>query len=140
MTQNFFTSGNSFAQNKKDMVVAERDNLVAVKTLLYSQVRLVLFEDKVGNLFLSSDSSKPEGTVYYATTPSLLCMFLEDQIDLQTLFNNTPSFFVEISTKEKTDLYSLKNTNIELDCGDKTIKQLMRNCQSKPWEYDSNML
>jgi hypothetical protein len=109
----------------KDMVVAELDNLVAVKTLIRNSLtRLVLLENKDGNLFLSSDSFEPEGTVYYATTPSLLCMFLEDQIDLQTLFNNSPSLFVEISAKGKSFLYSRGNIKIELKCGDKTITGL----------------
>ena len=89
------------------MVVAERDNLIAVKTIISnSLVRLVLFENKEGNIFLSSGTSNPEGTVYYATTPSLFCMFLGNHIDLQTLFNNSPSVFVEISTKNKASLYS----------------------------------
>jgi|SRR5215831_18736173 len=116
------------------MVIAERDNLIAVKTLISnSLVHLVLFENKEGNLFLSSGTSKPEGTVYYATTPSLFCMFLEDQIDLQTLFSNTPSLFVEITTKGKSALYSLKNIEIELRNGDKTIKQLTDESPMEIW-------
>src|SRR3954454_6605053 len=103
------------------MVVAEREDLIPVKVLISNSfIHLELFENKEGNLFLSSSTSKPEGTVYYATTPSLFCMFLENQIDLQTLFNNTPSHFVEISTKEKTALYSLRNIEIELEGGNKT--------------------
>jgi hypothetical protein len=116
------------------MIVAQRDDLVAVKTLINnSSVRLVLFENSDGNLFLSSDSSTPQGTVYYATVPSLLCMFLENQIDLQTLFNNTPSLFVEITTKDKSSLYSRKNIKIELTSGDKTIKGLTTECPIEIW-------
>ena len=116
------------------MVVAERENLVPVKVLMSNSfIHLELFENKEGNLFLSSSTSKPEGTVYYATTPSLFCMFLENQIDLQTLFNNTPSHFVEISTKEKTALYSLRNIEIELESGNKTIKQLTSNSPIEIW-------
>ena len=115
------------------MVVAERDNLIAVKSIISnSLVRVVLFENKEGNLFLSSCTSNPEGTVYYATTPSLFCMFLENQIDLQTLFNNSPSVFVEISTKDKASLYSRSTIQISLKCGDKTIKQL-KNCVNHVW-------
>ena len=116
------------------MVVAERENLVPVKVLMSNSfIHLELFENKEGNLFLSSSTSKPEGTVYYATTPSLFCMFLENQIDLQTLFNNTPSHFVEISTKEKTALYSLRNIEIELESGNKTIKQLTSSSPIEVW-------
>src|SRR5690349_5556226 len=116
------------------MVVAERENLIPVKVLISnSLVHLELFENKEGNLFLSSSNSKPEGTVYYATTPSLFCMFLENQIDLQTLFSNTPSHFVEISTKNKTALYNVRNIEIELRGGDKTIRQLTSNCPIEIW-------
>jgi hypothetical protein len=116
------------------MVVAERDNLIAVKTIIInSLVRLVLFENKEGNLFLSSGTSNPEGTVYYATTPSLFCMFLENQIDLQTLFDNSPSVFVEINTKDEASLYSRSTVQIALKCGDKTIKQLNDTCVNYVW-------
>ena len=110
------------------MLVAERENLIPVKVLISNSfIHLELFENGEGNLFLSSSISKPEGTVYYATTPSLFCMFIENQIDLQTLFNKTPSHFVEISTKDKTALYSLRNIEIELKNGDKTVRQLTSN-------------
>jgi hypothetical protein len=116
------------------MIVAERENLIPVKVLISnSLIHLELFENEEGNLFLSSGSSKPEGTVYYATTPSLFCMFLENQIDLQTLFSYTPSHFVEISTKDKTALYSLRNIEIELKGGGKTIKQLTSNSPIEIW-------
>ncbi len=116
------------------MVVAELDNLIAVKTIISNSIiHLVLFENKEGNLFLSSDTNTPEGTVYYATTPSLFCMFLENQIDLQTLFDNSPSVFVEINTKGKTSLYSRNTFQIALKCGDKTIKQLKDNCANYVW-------
>lgn len=110
------------------MLVAERENLIPVKILISNSfIHLELFENGEGNLFLSSSISKPQGTVYYATTPSLFCMFIKNQIDLQTLFNKTPSHFVEISTKEKTALYSLRNIEIELKNGDKTVRQLTSN-------------
>jgi hypothetical protein len=116
------------------MVVAEREDLIPVKVLISNSfIHLELFENREGNLFLSSSTSKPEGTVYYATTPSLFCMFMENQIGLQTLFNKTPSHFVQISTKDKTALYSLKNIKIELKCGGKTIKQLTRNSPIEKW-------
>src|SRR4051812_26995073 len=97
------------------MLLAEYANLIPVKVLFSNSfVHLELFENRQGNLFISSTSSKPEGMVYYATTPSLFCMFLENKMDLQTLFNKTPSHFVELSTKDKTALCILRNTEIEL--------------------------
>ena len=116
------------------MVVAERANLTAVKTLISnSHLSLVLFENSEGNLFLSSDTDKPGGTVYYATTPSLLCMFFENDIDLQTLFDNTPSHFVEISTEDKSALYSRRNIDVELKGGNKSVRQLKSNCTKGVW-------
>jgi hypothetical protein len=116
------------------MVIAERENLIPVKVLISNSfIHLELFENREGNLFLSSSTARPEGTVYYATTPSLFCLFLENKIDLKTLFSNTPSHFVEISTKDKTALYSIKNTEIELKSGDKTVKQLTSNCPIEIW-------
>jgi len=107
------------------MIVAERENLIPLKILISNPfIHLELFENREGNLFLSSSSSKPEGTVYFATTPALFCRFMENQIAIQTLFNKTPSHFVEISTKDKTALYSVRNIEIELKGGNKTIKQL----------------
>jgi hypothetical protein len=116
------------------MLIAERDNLIAVKTMIYTPaVHLILFENKEGNLFLSSNCKKPEGTVYYATTPSLFCLFLEGQVNLQTLFNNSPSHFVEITTKEKSAVYNRRHTEIEINEGDKTIKQLTDKCPIEIW-------
>ena len=117
------------------MIVAERNNLIPVKVLISnSLVHLVLFENNKGNLFLSSETIKPEGTIYYGTTPSSFCMFLENQIDLQTLFNSTPSLFVEINTKDKTALYSIRNIEIELKNGDKTINQLTDHIPIEVWK------
>jgi hypothetical protein len=116
------------------MIVVERHNLTRVKTLIdNSLVHLVLLENEQGNIFVSSDTTEPEGTIYFATTPSLFCMFLENQIDLQNLFNDTPSHFVEISTKDTSAVYSVRNTDIELKSGDKKIRQLTSNCPIEIW-------
>ncbi len=120
------------------MLVAEHYNLKPVKVLISnSDVHLELFENYQGNLFLSSNTDKPEGVVYYATVPSLFCSFLENSITLQTLFNESPSIFVEVKGKEKTALYSLKDIDITLTCGNKTIKHLTVDCPIEIWECSS---
>jgi hypothetical protein len=107
------------------MKVAELKDLTPVKVLLDNPMnRLELFENNKGNLFISAICSKPEGTIYYATTPSLLVTFLENKMKLQTLLEKSPSFFAEIICNSKRVLYSLKDLTIELKNGDKTIKQL----------------
>jgi len=116
------------------VIVAERNNLIPVKVLINnSKVHLELFESSNGNLFLSSTATKPEGIVYYATTPSLFCAFLENLITLQTMFNAGPSVFVEISSNNKTALYSRNDIDITLKYGEKTIKQLTNNCPIEVW-------
>jgi hypothetical protein len=87
-------------------------------------VHVELLEDDEKNLFLSSTANKPDGVVYYATTSSLLCAFTEGSITLQTLFDQTPSFFTEITSEDKTALYSLNDIDVDLKCGDKTIREL----------------
>ena len=117
------------------MLIAERNNLEPVKVLISdSLVQLELFQDGEGNLFLSSSTKKPAGMVYYATTTSKLCAFLQDSISLQTLFDATPSVFVELTTKEETAFYRLTHIEIELTCGDKTIKQLTGGSPIEIWE------
>jgi len=107
------------------MAVAELKDLNPVKVLLdNSMTRLELFENTKGNLFISAVCSKPEGTIYFETTPSLLCLFLENKINLQTVLEKCSSFFVEIVNKNKSTLYSLKDSTIGLKYGDKTIKEL----------------
>ena len=114
------------------MYIAERNDLSPVKVLISnSLVHIELFENKKGNLFLSSGTDNPGGIVYYATTPSLFCKFLENNITLQELFNRRPSVFIEISSKEKTALYNLNDAGITLKCGNKTIKELADNDLSK---------
>lgn len=116
------------------MVVAEYDNLAPVKVLINnSAVHLELFEGNEGHLFLSSSACKPEGLVYYATTPTLFCKFLEGLITLQTLFNESPSLFVEIKNKGNTILYSRKDIEVQLICGGKTIKELIDHCPIEVW-------
>ena len=114
------------------MYIAERSNLIPVKVLISNSfVHIELFENKKGNLFLSSGTVNPGGIVYYATTPSIFCAFLENNITLQELFNRSPSVFIEISSKEKTALYNLNDAGIVLTCGNKTIKELSDNDPSK---------
>src|SRR3982751_5321577 len=107
------------------MLVSERNTLTPVKVLISnSLIHLELFENVEGSLFLSSPVSKPEGTVYYSVTASLLYMFLGDLVNLQTLLDASSSLFVEISSNGKTTLYSRKDIKAELKCGDKTRGQL----------------
>ncbi len=114
------------------MLIAQRKKLMPVRILVSNSfAHLELFENKSGNLFLSSSTNKPAGTIYYATTPSLFCAFLESLITLQALFNQTPSAFVEISTKQKTALYSFKDADIVIKSGDKTLKQLVEDAPLK---------
>jgi len=110
------------------MLIAERNDLQPIKVLISnSMMQLELFENSEGNLFLSSSTKQPPGVVYFATTLSLFCGFLQNSITLQTLFKATPSVFVELTTKEETALYRLANIDIALSCGDQTIKQLTGN-------------
>ena len=107
------------------MFIAERSSLMPIKVLISNAlVHLELFENKNGNLFLSSVTDNPGGTVYYATMPSVFCSFLEGSISLQALFDQSPSVFIEIETEHKTALYSFKDLDITLICGDKTLKEL----------------
>ena len=116
------------------MVVAERGDLQPIKVLISnSLIQLELFENREGNLFLSCQSNKPEGIVYYAITLPSFCAFLEDSITLQALFNESPSFFVEISNNEKRALYSRSDIDVELIYGHKTMRQLTNNCPIEVW-------
>jgi hypothetical protein len=116
------------------VIVAENNNLVPVKVLVSnSLIHLELFESSNKNLFLSSTVRSPKGTVYYAVTPSLFCAFLENLISLQTMFNASPSVFVEISNDQKTTLYCRNDVDITLTSGDKTIKQLVGHCPIEVW-------
>jgi hypothetical protein len=117
------------------MIAAERNGLTPVRVLISnSLVHLELFENGKGNLFLSSGCINPQGVVYYATTPASFCAFLQDSITLQSLFNDSPSIFVEISNEQKTALYSRNDVEPELKCGDKTIKQLADGSPIEIWE------
>ena len=117
------------------MIVAERENLKLVKQIVTNaEIDLALWEDNKGNMFVSTQSNKPEGVVYFGSTPSLLCQFLESSIVLQTLLDKTPSVFVEVSTNSKKVLYSTRDLQIELKCGDRTINQLAGNCRVEIWQ------
>ena len=116
------------------MLVAERSNLTPVKVLIDNALtRLEVFENREGNIFLSSLTSRPEGLVYYATTPALLRSFIENSITLQMLFDDSPSILGEFSSGDKITLYSLKDMDIELAFGDKTIKQLIDDNTMEAW-------
>ena len=116
------------------METGEPNELKLVRALVSnSLIHLELYENSKGNLFMAAVCNKPEGTVYYATTPLLLCLFLENKIGLQTLLERCPSLFVEIVCGNKKTLYSLKDSKIELKCGDKTIKQLTDNDPIEIW-------
>src|SRR5215204_2598015 len=117
------------------MIVAERENLKPVKILIDTiQIQLTVWEDQKGNIFVSTTSIRPQGIVYFATTPSLLCQFLESRITLQTLLDQTPSFFVEISNESKKVLYSTRDIDIALKCGNKKIKELDGNFPVEIWQ------
>ena len=117
------------------MVIAERENLHPVKLLISNtEIQMALWEDNKGNMFVSSTSARPEGTVYFATTPSLLCQFLESRIILQTLLDKSPCIFVEINNNLKKVLYSTRDIDIELKCGDQTIKTLAGTSPVEIWQ------
>ena len=107
------------------MIAAEINHLTLVKELISnSLVTIKLFEDEEKRLIVSSSANKPQGTVYFSTTHSLLYYFVCSAITLQTLFNLTPSFFVEIRNGDEKSLYSQKDAEIILKFGDKTFRQL----------------
>jgi hypothetical protein len=117
------------------MIIAERENLTQVKVLLHNpDIELVLWEDSKGNMFVSATSAKPEGTVYFGTTPSLLCQFLESCITLQTLLDSSPSVFVEVNNNSYKVLYSRRDRHIELKCGEQTIKALTGSSPVEVWK------
>jgi hypothetical protein len=110
------------------------NELKLVGTLISnSLIHLELYENSEYNLFMAAGCNKPEGTIYFATTPSLVCLFLEDKIKLQDLLERCPSFFVEIVSRNNPTLYSLKDSTIELREGDKTIKQLTSDDPIEIW-------
>lgn len=110
------------------------DELTLVGTLISnSLIHLELYENSKHNLFMAAVCNKPEGTIYFATTTSLLCLFLEDKIKLQELLVRCPSFFVEIVSGNNSTLYSLKDSTIELKEGDKTIRQLTTDDPIEIW-------
>lgn len=107
------------------MLIAERKNLVPIKTLLDTpRVRLELFENKNGNMFLASNTLKPGGTVYYATMPSPFFAFLDNILTLQKLFGTSPSLFMEVSQQGEKTLYCCSDAEIILVLGDKTLSEL----------------
>jgi len=116
------------------METGEPDELKLVRALVNnSLIHLELYENSKGNLFMAAVCNKPEGTIYFATTPSLLCSFLENKIKLEDLLERCPSFFVQIVSRNKPTLYSLKDSTIELKEGDKTIKQLTSDDPIEIW-------
>lgn len=107
------------------MFIAERNNLTPVRLLVANiKVQLELFENKSGQMFLSSHTITPGGIIYYAITPSLLNAFIENTITLQTLFEQSPSVFMEVVSGEKTALYNVNDAVILLVGGNNTLKQL----------------
>jgi hypothetical protein len=116
------------------MIVPVSENLKLVKTLVSdAEMQLKIWEDPPGNMYISSSCSLPNGTVYYDTNPSLLCMFIENRINLQTLFNLGSTFFVEIESDGRSSLYSVRDIEIELKQGHKTFKQLRGQSSFEIW-------
>jgi hypothetical protein len=117
------------------MMAKEQERLLSVKKLIdNTHMHLEIWEDSEKNLFISATSVSPAGTVYFNTTASLLCMFLESRINLQTLFDKGPSFIVDIISDTKTTSYSTRDAEIELGCGDQTIGELLGNLPLEIWK------
>jgi len=107
------------------MKIAERHDLTLVKELFSDDdFQLNLLEDNDKNLFLSCNSSKPQGAVYFGTTVDLLCEFITKKITLQDLFDKSPSLFVQIVGKFKRAIYSRNDTEIILTNGGKLVSQI----------------
>ena len=97
------------------MIVPVRESLKLIKTLVSDvEMQLRIWEDNPGNMYISSTCSVPDGTVYYDTNASLLCMFIENRINLQTLFNLGSTFFEQIEKKGKSLLYNVRDIDIKL--------------------------
>jgi hypothetical protein len=117
------------------MMAKERDGLRSVKKLIdNTDMHLEIWEDSKKSLFISATSAKPVGTIYFSTTASLLCMFLEGRINLQALFDKCPSFIVDIISDTKTASYSTRDIEIELACGEQTIRELLRSLPLEIWK------
>jgi hypothetical protein len=128
----------SFAFKANSMLVAEKKSLNPVRVLINNaKVCIELFGNTEGSLFLSSVTRKPGGVIYYAVTPPLFCAFLQNTLTLQALFDESPSHFMEITTPNKTALYSRTDVEIELVHGDKTILQLNSGIPIEIWECGS---
>jgi hypothetical protein len=107
------------------MLIAERKNLVPVAVLVSNEsIHMEVLENHAGNIFVSCQAIRPQGTVYFAITPSMFCLFLEDLVAIQTLLRQSPSNFVEISCPIKSALYSTRDLEIQLKHGDKSICKL----------------
>lgn len=107
------------------MKIAERHNLTLVKELFNDgDFRLNLLEDENNNLFISCNTCKPKGIVYFGTTCNLLCEFITKEITLQELFDKSPSLFVEIVSKYKRAIYSRNDAEIILTNGRKWANQI----------------
>lgn len=107
------------------MLVAERKDLKPVAVLISEEsYQLEVLENGNGNIFFSCQAAKPEGTICFATTPSLFCLFLQDLVELQTLFHLSPSVFVEIASPTKTALYSRLDLQILLKHGNRSLGKL----------------
>jgi hypothetical protein len=117
------------------MMAEERDRLRSVRKLIdNTDMHLEIWEDSKKSFFVSATSVSPAGTVYFTTTASLLCMFLESRINLQMLFDKAPSFIVDIISDTKTTSYSTRDVEIELGSGDQTIGELLGNLPLEIWK------
>jgi len=115
------------------MLVAERKNLNHVAVLISGEsIHLEILENDSGNIFFSCQSTWPVGTICFAATISLFCMFLEDLVDLQTLLSMSPSLFVEIANPVKTALYSRQDIDIHLRHGNKSLSGLRNIASQSP--------
>ncbi|HWH62640.1 MAG TPA: hypothetical protein VNS50_05180 [Ginsengibacter sp.] len=116
------------------MIIAERNSLTPVRVLANDPAfKLELFEDKRNNLYMSCNSTRPDGMVCFATTPSLLCSFLVGSITLQGLFDNSPSRFVEIINKSKTAIYSRNDIEVKLTYGEQSVNELTLSSKMEIW-------
>ncbi len=117
------------------MTIAERKGLTPARILINNEmIVLELFENSDRDLYLSCNSSEPKGTVYFGTTPSLLCAFLERSITLQCLFDHSPSQFVEIKTENKTAVYSRNDIEVKLTYGEQSVDQLGHASMIEIWK------
>ena len=112
------------------MIFSKTSFLTYNKTLLAdADAKLHLYTAETGELVLMASIDEPNGHVFFSTNARKLHLFLNDQINLQSLFKASGAGMVTVLSHNEFEVYVLGDKGLQLCYGENYFSEFKENAK-----------